>query len=107
MVSGSGIGLGLILARNTAYLNDLLLEISQIDISVDEDMCTWVLSNDGTFSVKSVRRLIDSKLLPSILTPTMWDKFLPRNLVDGCDDVGEGWRWRGDLGVGVEEMGVT
>nr|GEU43633.1 RNA-directed DNA polymerase, eukaryota [Tanacetum cinerariifolium] len=26
--------------RNTAYLNDLLLEISQIDISVDEDTCT-------------------------------------------------------------------
>nr|GFB29406.1 hypothetical protein [Tanacetum cinerariifolium] len=34
--------------RNTAYLNDILLEISQIDISVDEDTCTWVLSNDGT-----------------------------------------------------------
>nr|GEV64123.1 RNA-directed DNA polymerase, eukaryota, reverse transcriptase zinc-binding domain protein [Tanacetum cinerariifolium] len=27
--------------RNTTYLIDLLLEISQIDISVDEDMCTW------------------------------------------------------------------
>nr|GEZ86157.1 hypothetical protein [Tanacetum cinerariifolium] len=26
--------------RNTAYLNDLLLKISQIDISVDEDTCT-------------------------------------------------------------------
>nr|GFA62511.1 RNA-directed DNA polymerase, eukaryota [Tanacetum cinerariifolium] len=66
--------------RNTAYLNDLLLEISQIDISVDEDTCTWVLSNDGTFSVKSARCLIDSKLLPSIPTPTVWDKFLPRKV---------------------------
>nr|GEY64202.1 RNA-directed DNA polymerase, eukaryota, reverse transcriptase zinc-binding domain protein [Tanacetum cinerariifolium] len=66
--------------RNTAYLNDLLLEISQIDISVDEDTCTWVLSNDDTFSVKSARRLIDSKLLPSIPTPTVWDKFLPRKV---------------------------
>nr|GEW82625.1 putative RNA-directed DNA polymerase, eukaryota, reverse transcriptase zinc-binding domain protein [Tanacetum cinerariifolium] len=64
--------------RNTAYLSDLLLEISQIDISVDEDTCTWVLSNDGTFSVKSARRFIDSKLLLSILTPTVWDKFLSR-----------------------------
>nr|GEW74542.1 transposon TX1 uncharacterized [Tanacetum cinerariifolium] len=63
---------------NTAYLNDLLLEISQIDISVDEDTCTWVLSNDGTFSVKSVRRLIDSKLLPFISTPNVCDKFLPQ-----------------------------
>nr|GEV11277.1 hypothetical protein [Tanacetum cinerariifolium] len=66
--------------RNMAYLNDLLLEISQIDISVDEDTCTWVLSNDGTFSVKSARCLIDSKLLPSIPTPTVWDKFLPRKV---------------------------
>nr|GEW09192.1 hypothetical protein [Tanacetum cinerariifolium] len=66
--------------RNMAYLNDLLLEISQIDISVDEDTCTWVLSNDGTFSVKSARRLNDSKLLPSIPTPTVWDKFLLRKV---------------------------
>nr|GEV35059.1 putative RNA-directed DNA polymerase, eukaryota, reverse transcriptase zinc-binding domain protein [Tanacetum cinerariifolium] len=66
--------------RNTAYLNDLLMEISQINISMDEDTCTWVLSNDGTFSVKSAKRLIDSKLLPSILTPTVWDKFLPRKV---------------------------
>nr|GEU89797.1 hypothetical protein [Tanacetum cinerariifolium] len=66
--------------RNTAYLNDLLLGISQIDISVDEDTCTWVLSNDVTFSVISARRLIDSKLLPSIPTSTVWDKFLPRKV---------------------------
>nr|GEY48770.1 hypothetical protein [Tanacetum cinerariifolium] len=66
--------------RNMAYLNDLLLKISQIDISVDEDTCTWVLSNDGTFSVKSARRLIDSKLLLSIPTPTVWDKFLLRKV---------------------------
>nr|GFC14386.1 RNA-directed DNA polymerase, eukaryota [Tanacetum cinerariifolium] len=63
--------------RNMTYLNDLLLKISQIDISVDEDTCTWVLSNDGTFSVKSARRLIDLKLLPSIPTSSVWDKFLP------------------------------
>nr|GEU60955.1 hypothetical protein [Tanacetum cinerariifolium] len=48
--------------RNTAYLNDLLLEISQIDISVDEDTCTWVLSNDGTFSVKSARHRLPHRL---------------------------------------------
>nr|GEV54431.1 hypothetical protein [Tanacetum cinerariifolium] len=49
--------------RNTAYLNDLLLEISQIDISVDEDTCTWVLlSNDGTFSVKTARHRLPHRL---------------------------------------------
>nr|GEX71441.1 hypothetical protein [Tanacetum cinerariifolium] len=33
--------------RNTAYLSDLLLKISQIDISVDEDTCTWVIYMTG------------------------------------------------------------
>nr|GEU90471.1 hypothetical protein [Tanacetum cinerariifolium] len=44
------------------------------------DHMLMVLSNDGTFAVKSARRLIDSKLLPFILTPTVWDKFLPQKV---------------------------
>nr|GEW24254.1 retrovirus-related Pol polyprotein from transposon TNT 1-94 [Tanacetum cinerariifolium] len=66
--------------RNTAYLRDLLMEISQIDISVDEDTCTWSLADDGIFSVRSARRLIDSKLLSSIKASTLWDKILPRKM---------------------------
>nr|GEW22622.1 RNA-directed DNA polymerase, eukaryota [Tanacetum cinerariifolium] len=66
--------------RNRPYLRDLLMEISQIDISVDEDTCTWSLADDGIFSVRSARRLIDSKLLSSIQTSILWDKILPRKV---------------------------
>ncbi|GJU30079.1 hypothetical protein Tco_1173668 [Tanacetum coccineum] len=52
--------------RNMAYLRDLLMEISQIDLSIGDDTCTWSLADDGIFSVRSSRRLIDSKFLPSI-----------------------------------------
>ncbi|GJW50327.1 RNA-directed DNA polymerase, eukaryota, reverse transcriptase zinc-binding domain protein [Tanacetum coccineum] len=57
--------------RNTAYLRDLLMKISQIDLSMGDDTCTWSLADDGLFSVRSSRRLIDSKLLPSIQTSTL------------------------------------
>nr|GEU71583.1 RNA-directed DNA polymerase, eukaryota [Tanacetum cinerariifolium] len=30
--------------RNTAYLKDLLMEISQVDLSVDEDTCIWLMA---------------------------------------------------------------
>ncbi|GJX93330.1 retrovirus-related pol polyprotein from transposon TNT 1-94 [Tanacetum coccineum] len=66
--------------RNTAYLRDLMMEISQINLSVDEDTCTWSLDDDGIFSVRSSRRLIDSKLIPSILSSTSWDNILSRKV---------------------------
>ncbi|GJU32050.1 RNA-directed DNA polymerase, eukaryota [Tanacetum coccineum] len=67
-----------IVTRNTAYLRYLLMEISQIDISVDEDTCTWSLADDVIFTVRSARCLIYSKLLPSIETSTVWDTNFPR-----------------------------
>ncbi|GKG41575.1 RNA-directed DNA polymerase, eukaryota, partial [Tanacetum coccineum] len=42
--------------------------------------CTWSLADDGIFSVRSSRRLIDSKLLPSILLSTSWDNILPHKV---------------------------
>ncbi|GKC24851.1 RNA-directed DNA polymerase, eukaryota, reverse transcriptase zinc-binding domain protein [Tanacetum coccineum] len=66
--------------RNMTYLRDLLMEIRQIDLSVDEDTCNWSLADDGIFSVRSSQRLIDSKLLPSILPSTSWDNILPRKV---------------------------
>ncbi|GJW11417.1 RNA-directed DNA polymerase, eukaryota, reverse transcriptase zinc-binding domain protein [Tanacetum coccineum] len=66
--------------QDMAYLRELLMEISQIDLSVDEDTCTWSLADDGIFSVRSSRRLIDSKLLPSILSSTSWDNILPHKV---------------------------
>nr|GEY40004.1 probable serine/threonine-protein kinase WNK9 [Tanacetum cinerariifolium] len=52
--------------RNMAYLHDMLLEISLVDTQVD-DSCLWSMAIDGLFSVRTSRRIIDAKLLPSLL----------------------------------------
>ncbi|GJV76449.1 putative RNA-directed DNA polymerase, eukaryota, reverse transcriptase zinc-binding domain protein [Tanacetum coccineum] len=64
---------------NFLYLKDIIPLNSflfKVDLSVDEDTCTWSLADDGIFSVRSSRRLIDSKLLPSILSSTSWDNII-------------------------------
>ena len=35
--------------RNTAYLRDLLVEISQVDLSMDDDTCIWSLDDGDIF----------------------------------------------------------
>ncbi|GJS77998.1 putative RNA-directed DNA polymerase, eukaryota, reverse transcriptase zinc-binding domain protein [Tanacetum coccineum] len=48
--------------RNKAYLRELLMEISLVDIIVEEDSCVWDMAIDGIFSVGDTRRLIDAKI---------------------------------------------
>ncbi|GJS92966.1 gypsy type transposase [Tanacetum coccineum] len=45
-----------------------------------DDTCIWSMVDDGVFSVRSIHRVIDSKLLPFMLPATTWDKTLPRKL---------------------------
>ncbi|GJU24878.1 hypothetical protein Tco_1163499 [Tanacetum coccineum] len=66
--------------RNMAYFRDLLIEISQVDISTVGDICIWSLANDDIFSVKEARQVIDDKVLPFLATSTSWDKILPRKV---------------------------
>ncbi|GKA91923.1 putative pentatricopeptide repeat-containing protein [Tanacetum coccineum] len=66
-------------ARNSADLLDILFEISSADINEVEDTCVWSLGTDETFSVKDARCIIDLKIPPS-LTPTFWDKNIPRKV---------------------------
>ncbi|GJV72549.1 hypothetical protein Tco_1492544 [Tanacetum coccineum] len=66
--------------RNTAYLRDLLTEISLIDINVDGDSCVWSIAKDGIFTVGATRCIIDSMLLPSLVPPTSWYKVLPHKV---------------------------
>ncbi|GJS57081.1 RNA-directed DNA polymerase, eukaryota [Tanacetum coccineum] len=66
--------------RNTAYLRDMLLEIRQVDLNAVDDHCVWTMTKDGIFSVGESRRIIDSKLLPSLVPSTSWDKTLPRKV---------------------------
>ncbi|GJU73727.1 hypothetical protein Tco_1265132 [Tanacetum coccineum] len=65
---------------NMAYLHDLLLEISLVDTHPVKDSCLWSLANDGIFSVGASLRIIDAKLLPSLVISTSWDKILPHKV---------------------------
>ncbi|GKB79217.1 hypothetical protein Tco_0946112 [Tanacetum coccineum] len=66
--------------RNMAYLRELLVEISQVDLNSEGDTCIWSMVDDSVFSVRSIRHVIDSKLLPSMLSATTWEKTLPRKV---------------------------
>jgi hypothetical protein len=62
--------------RNSAYLIDMLSEISHVNICSESDSYVWSLANDGVFSVGVTRPHIDDRLLPSLNHPTLWDKFI-------------------------------
>nr|GEV35942.1 hypothetical protein [Tanacetum cinerariifolium] len=66
--------------RNNAYLNNLIGEISELDIDEVEDKCVWSPDPDGAFSVAALRRRIDDHILPSLDTKTTWDTTLPRKV---------------------------
>ncbi|GKC67194.1 RNA-directed DNA polymerase, eukaryota [Tanacetum coccineum] len=66
--------------RNTAYLRDMLLEISQVDLNAVDNHCVWTMAKDDNFSVRESRRIIDSKLLPSLVPSTSWDRKLMRKV---------------------------
>ncbi|GJZ61969.1 hypothetical protein Tco_0618106 [Tanacetum coccineum] len=51
-----------------------------VDLNSEDDTCICSMADDGVFSVRSIRRVIDSKLLPSMLPATTWEKTLPRKL---------------------------
>nr|GEX94549.1 hypothetical protein [Tanacetum cinerariifolium] len=59
--------------RNTTHLNELLLDISLLNIQVDTDKCLWSLDKEGAFVVAPLRRLIDDITLPSLDFSTSWD----------------------------------
>ncbi|GJT57373.1 hypothetical protein Tco_0992427 [Tanacetum coccineum] len=66
--------------RNIAYLNNLLLEISELDINEATDKCVWSLAHDGAFFVAALRRRIDDHILPSLDIKTTGDKTIPRKV---------------------------
>ncbi|GKD57327.1 RNA-directed DNA polymerase, eukaryota, reverse transcriptase zinc-binding domain protein, partial [Tanacetum coccineum] len=58
-------------------LHDMIIEISLVDTHPVEYSCLWSMEIDGLFSVRTSRRIIDAKLLPSLVLLTSWDKILP------------------------------
>ncbi|GKB24357.1 putative RNA-directed DNA polymerase, eukaryota, reverse transcriptase zinc-binding domain protein [Tanacetum coccineum] len=67
--------------RNIAHLNELLLDMSPLNIQVDTDKCLWFLDKEGVFAVAPLRRLIDDITLPSLDFSTSWDNAIPRGLL--------------------------
>nr|GEU63792.1 RNA-directed DNA polymerase, eukaryota [Tanacetum cinerariifolium] len=66
--------------RNSTHLNNILVEISHIEVRDDVDKCTWSLTHDGMFNVGDLRRLINDRTLPSLDIETTWDESLPRKV---------------------------
>ncbi|GKC98427.1 hypothetical protein Tco_1168702, partial [Tanacetum coccineum] len=58
--------------NHNAHLNELLLEISLLNVRADNDKCVWSIDNDGIFAVGPLRRLIDDRILPSLDSLTTW-----------------------------------
>ncbi|GJX34045.1 putative RNA-directed DNA polymerase, eukaryota, reverse transcriptase zinc-binding domain protein, partial [Tanacetum coccineum] len=52
--------------RNSAYLIDMINDITPLNLNSDRDVCYWSLSNDDIFSVRDARLIIDAHLLPAI-----------------------------------------
>ncbi|GKB48127.1 RNA-directed DNA polymerase, eukaryota [Tanacetum coccineum] len=67
-------------ARNSAYITDIINEVSLTELSSERDVCYWTIADDGMFSVSSTRHHIDSLILPTLDNPTQWDKTLPRKV---------------------------
>ncbi|GJR29739.1 putative RNA-directed DNA polymerase, eukaryota, reverse transcriptase zinc-binding domain protein [Tanacetum coccineum] len=62
--------------RTQDDLNNLLIDISSLDIEVDRDSPTFILSADNTFSVSVDRKYLDDCMLHSSLPCTRWYKVL-------------------------------
>ncbi|GJV47496.1 RNA-directed DNA polymerase, eukaryota, reverse transcriptase zinc-binding domain protein [Tanacetum coccineum] len=66
--------------RNSAYIIDIINEVSITELSSERDVCFWTIPNDGMFSVSSTRHHIDSLILHTLDNPTQWDKTLPHKV---------------------------
>ncbi|GJV49231.1 RNA-directed DNA polymerase, eukaryota, reverse transcriptase zinc-binding domain protein [Tanacetum coccineum] len=66
--------------RTQTDFNNLLIDISSLDINVERDSPIFTLSTDNTFSVNVARNFLDDCLLPSSLPCTRWYKVLPRKV---------------------------
>ncbi|GKA16109.1 RNA-directed DNA polymerase, eukaryota, reverse transcriptase zinc-binding domain protein, partial [Tanacetum coccineum] len=57
---------------------DAMLEKVEGTLLIDmRDIWTWSLDGSGVFSVASVRKLLDDKMLPEVASKTLWIKAMP------------------------------
>nr|GEX97041.1 RNA-directed DNA polymerase, eukaryota [Tanacetum cinerariifolium] len=58
-------------------LGDLVTLMHDVSLSPMADRWTWALENSGEFTVSSVRKHIDDKLIPRVGSKTRWIKYVP------------------------------
>ncbi|GKE90357.1 hypothetical protein Tco_1567832, partial [Tanacetum coccineum] len=66
--------------RNISSLNALLVEIGNIEVTLESNACVWSLAKDAMFSVGVTRQFLDDRFLPSLVPSTIWEKMLPRKV---------------------------
>ncbi|GJY90719.1 RNA-directed DNA polymerase, eukaryota, reverse transcriptase zinc-binding domain protein [Tanacetum coccineum] len=60
-----------------SQLVDLLAKIEGVSLGTMIDRWTWALEGSGEFSVASVRKLIDDRILSAVSSKTRWIKAVP------------------------------
>ncbi|GJU35051.1 RNA-directed DNA polymerase, eukaryota [Tanacetum coccineum] len=60
-----------------AQFDELSALLQNVTVSTISDRWNWVLESLGDFSVASVRKAIDDKLLPEVDSKTRWIKYVP------------------------------
>ncbi|GKA64834.1 RNA-directed DNA polymerase, eukaryota [Tanacetum coccineum] len=64
----------------SSQVEDLKRLIQPVTLKQGKDSWNWSLSKSGTYSVASVRNLIDSSLLPSSDMKTRWIRYIPNKV---------------------------
>ncbi|GKD40096.1 reverse transcriptase domain, reverse transcriptase zinc-binding domain protein [Tanacetum coccineum] len=70
----------MLFGRTQADFNNLLIDISSLDIDVGRDTPIFTLFTDNIYSVSVARKYLDDCMLPSSLPCTRWYKVLPRKV---------------------------
>ncbi|GJS34666.1 hypothetical protein Tco_0533048 [Tanacetum coccineum] len=60
-----------------AQFDELSALLQNVTVSTISDRWNWALESSGDFSVASVRKAIDDKLLPEVDSKTRWIKYVP------------------------------
>ncbi|GJS56306.1 RNA-directed DNA polymerase, eukaryota, partial [Tanacetum coccineum] len=60
-----------------AQFDELSALLQNVTVSTISDRWNWALESSGDFSVASVRKTIDDKLLPEVDSKTRWIKYVP------------------------------
>lgn len=61
-------------------LSELMKLLSHMELTNDQDKWVCLLDNSRIFSVKSMRKFIEKKTLPSDSDPIRWNSMLPKKV---------------------------